>query len=69
MEVLRGVQGLQNDLGRVRQQAVSLGVDLEKVRRERDGGDEVQRLKDEAVRLRRKLAVFEVKVADHVCPS
>ncbi|KAL8276492.1 hypothetical protein RQP46_011093 [Phenoliferia psychrophenolica] len=73
-DILRGVAGLQADLGRVRQEAISLGLDLAAVRRERDSGakgegEEVVRLRDELVKLRRKLGVFEVKVAEHVCPS
>ena len=77
-DILRGVAGLQADLNRVRQDAVSLGLDLAAVRRERDevarqgGGassEEVAKLKEELRRARRKLGVFEQKVAEHVCPS
>lgn len=77
-DILRGVAGLQSDLNRVRQDAISLGLDLAAVRRERDAmgarqspsdGAEVAMLQDELTRLRRTLGIFEVKVAEHVCPS
>ena len=35
-DILRGVAGLQADMNRVRQEAISLGLDLAGVRRERD---------------------------------
>lgn len=59
----------------MRQDAISLGLDLAAVRRERDAmgarndGAEVDRLQDELGRLRRMLGVFEDKVKEHVCPS
>ncbi|KAK4702179.1 hypothetical protein P7C70_g4047, partial [Phenoliferia sp. Uapishka_3] len=76
VDILRGVAGLQSDLNRVRQDAISLGLDLSAVRRERDAigarqadGAEVAKLQEELIRLRKKLSVFEQKVAEHVCPS
>lgn len=75
-DILRGVAGLQADLNRVRQDAVSLGLDLATVRRERDEmgrgraeGAELESLRAELARARSKIAVFERKVAEHVCPS
>ena len=35
-DILRGVASLQADMNRVRQEAISLGLDLAGVRRERD---------------------------------
>ncbi|GEM07355.1 prefoldin and Pericentrin/AKAP-450 centrosomal targeting domain protein [Rhodotorula toruloides] len=74
-DILRGVANLQADLNRVRQDAVSLGLDLAAVRKERD---ELGRKKDnedaELVRAReelsiakRKLGALEQQVAKHVC--
>lgn len=60
----------------MRQDCTSLGLDLAAVRRERDemgarrdGGAELVRLQDELRMVRKRLAVFEQKVAEHVCPS
>lgn len=77
-DILRGVAGLQADLNRVRQDAISLGLDLANVRRERDEiarpgqpltGDERAQMVVELEKAKRKLAMYEVKVAEHVCPS
>ncbi|KAM0749474.1 hypothetical protein T439DRAFT_327161 [Meredithblackwellia eburnea MCA 4105] len=73
-DILRGVASLQADLNRVRQDAVSLGVDLSNVQKGRDhppaqDSAELVRLGDELAKAKRRLGVFEQKVAEHVCPS
>ncbi|TNY22695.1 hypothetical protein DMC30DRAFT_124475 [Rhodotorula diobovata] len=74
-DILRGVANLQADLNRVRQDAISLGLDLAAVRRERDelgakkGGDEGElvRAREQLALARRKLAALEQQLAKHVC--
>lgn len=76
-DILRGVAGLQSDLQRVRQDAISLGIDLANVRRERDAidakragdGTEAAKLKEELNEAKRKLEGLEQKTAEHVCTS
>ncbi|KAK4049108.1 hypothetical protein OIO90_005578 [Microbotryomycetes sp. JL221] len=78
VDILRSVAGLQTDLQRVRQDCVSLGLDLANVRRERDQigqssrqdvHGEMDRLRDELRTTRRKLNMFEDKVTNHVCST
>lgn len=76
VDILCDVGGLQVDLDRVRQDCTSLGLDLAAVRRERDergarraDGAELVKLQEELRTVRKRLAVFEQKVAEHVCPS
>ncbi|KPV75458.1 uncharacterized protein RHOBADRAFT_43963 [Rhodotorula graminis WP1] len=75
-DILRGVANLQADLNRVRQDAISLGLDLAAVRRERDelgakksSSDEVElgRAREELSVARRKLGALEEELARHVC--
>ncbi|BGP39923.1 hypothetical protein JCM10449v2_003879 [Rhodotorula kratochvilovae] len=76
-DILRGVAGLQADLNRVRQDAISLGLDLAAVRRERDelgakssGEDaELVRVREELSLAKRKLNAIEQQFAKHVCSS
>lgn len=79
VDILRGVASLQADLNRVRQDAVSLGLDLANVRRERDemgrmqlaGADlqELDKMRAELARAKSKAGAAERKLADHVCAS
>ncbi len=76
-DILKGVSGLQADLDRVRRNAVALGEDLAEAKRERDSlsaqsgasREEQARLVRELGQAKQRLAVFEQKVAEHVCPS
>ncbi|GAA5846042.1 hypothetical protein JCM9279_004766 [Rhodotorula babjevae] len=77
-DILRGVANLQADLNRVRQDAISLGLDLAAVRRERDelgakksSSDEVElgRVREELAVARRKLGNLEDELSQHVCSS
>lgn len=65
-DILRGVASLQHDLNKVRQDAISLGLDLANVRRERDAmgshGGSVDVKEMEA--LRKQLARSEQKFKD-----
>lgn len=74
-DILRGVAGLQADLNRVRQDAISLGLDLAAVRRERDElgaknkGEDAQlvSVREELSLAKRKLAAMEQQALEHVC--
>ncbi|GAA6002217.1 uncharacterized protein JCM10292_000812 [Rhodotorula paludigena] len=76
-DILRGVAGLQADLNRVRQDAISLGLDLAAVRRERDElgaknkGEDAQlvSVREELSLAKRKLAAMEQQALKHVCSS
>ncbi|KAL7340336.1 hypothetical protein BJY59DRAFT_696026 [Rhodotorula toruloides] len=76
-DILRGVANLQADLNRVRQDAVSLGLDLAAVRKERDElgrkkeneDAELVRAREELSIAKRKLVALEQQVAKHVCSS
>ena len=78
-DILRGVAGLQADLNRVRQDAVSLGLDLANVRRERDemgrihlvGADlqELEKARVDLARAEKQSLAYERKIAEHVCSS
>ncbi|GAA5907250.1 hypothetical protein JCM8208_006731 [Rhodotorula glutinis] len=77
-DILRGVANLQADLNRVRQDAISLGLDLAAVRRERDelgakksSSDEVEleRVREELGIARRKLGAVEEELSKHVCST
>lgn len=60
-DILRGVANLQHDLNKVRQDAISLGLDLANVRRERDamGSNGVSTDIKEMDALRKELARSE----------
>ncbi|SCZ98522.1 BZ3500_MvSof-1268-A1-R1_Chr3-1g05439 [Microbotryum saponariae] len=63
-DILRNVAGLQMDLVKVREDAVSLGMDLANVRRERDalgGGELAQALL--------RIESLEKRIRDHTCAS
>ncbi|GAA5958835.1 hypothetical protein JCM21900_003944 [Sporobolomyces salmonicolor] len=73
-DILRGVAGLQADLNRVRQDAVSLGLDLAAVRRERDEmakqrveGGEVVKVREELAAAKRRVELLEQQLSEHVC--
>ncbi|BGP31933.1 hypothetical protein JCM10296v2_003712 [Rhodotorula toruloides] len=76
-DILRGVANLQADLNRVRQDAVSLGLDLAAVRKERDElgrkkeneDAELVRAREELSIAKRKLVALEHQVAKHVYSS
>ncbi|SCV74398.1 BQ2448_6830 [Microbotryum intermedium] len=63
-DILRNVAGLQMDLMKVREDAVSLGMDLANVRRERDalGGGEL-------AEARMRIEALEKRIRDHTCAS
>ncbi|GAA5871621.1 hypothetical protein JCM1840_007332 [Sporobolomyces johnsonii] len=73
-DILRGVAGLQADLYRVRQDAVSLGLDLAAVRRERDEialqraeGGELLKVREELALAKRRVGLLEQQLSEHVC--
>ncbi|SGY44034.1 BQ5605_C001g00104 [Microbotryum silenes-dioicae] len=63
-DILRNVAGLQMDLMKVREDAVSLGMDLANVRQERDalGGGEL-------AEARLRIESLEKRIKDHICAS
>lgn len=74
-DILRKVSSLHSDLSRVRQDALSLGTDLTKLRNEREqgrnstsGAGNVE-LQAELEITRKRLEIFEKKVSQHVCLS
>lgn len=64
-DILRGVANLQADLNRVRQEVITLGLEIAAVRKERDDlskrnkGDD-----DELVRAAHQLALAEAKIKE-----
>ncbi|BGP16022.1 hypothetical protein JCM10213v2_004015 [Rhodosporidiobolus nylandii] len=76
-DILRGVASLQADLKRVREDAISLGLDLAAVRRERDelGArkegelNELVRVREDLSLAKRKVVLLEKRIDEHVCSS
>ncbi|GAA6002331.1 hypothetical protein JCM10207_001067 [Rhodosporidiobolus poonsookiae] len=76
-DIMRGVASLQADLKRVREDAISLGLDLAAVRRERDelGArkqgelDELVRVREELMLAKRKVTLLEKRIDEHVCAN